>query len=157
MLSEIFGEEFVVLILLALGLFWIKYNLVDTPRMQREQEERSAQAESDRKMKVRESIDSDLELIADAKKLLPDFNSSIELLSEKYGGAQIAQSFGLYYTHTKLIDQVRLYEDEKLSLPNLQSKNITKMKCIFCKELSKSHHRTCTVIKILMNLIITSF
>jgi hypothetical protein len=122
MLSEIFGEGFVVLILLALGVFWIKYNLVDTPRMEREQKERNAREENDRKIKERESIDSDLELITNAKNLLPDFNSSMELLSTKFGGALIAESFGLYYTHTQLIDQVMLYEREQISLPNLQSK-----------------------------------
>ncbi len=121
MLSEIFGEEFVVLILLALGVYWIKYNLIDTPKMEREKEERNAQAENDRKKKEREPIDSDLELITHAKNLLPDFNSSMELLSTKFDGAQIAESFGLYNTHMQLIDQVRLYEDEKISLPNLQS------------------------------------
>ena len=122
MLSEIFGEGFVALILLALGGFWIKYNLVDTPKMEREQKERNVLEESDRKNKERESIDSDLELIKNAKDLLPDLNGSMELLSTKFGGAQIAKSFGLYYTHTQLINQVMLYEGEEISLPNLQSK-----------------------------------
>jgi hypothetical protein len=96
---------------------WITSNIRSTRKLEEMLKEK---AEAEREMQD-EAIRAEIELTESAYAALPDIDTVMTILLDRYGWREILETIGIFPIHFELLRKVSLCQPLEIKLPNMQS------------------------------------
>lgn len=117
---EDFGGLFKLMPLILVVGFFVTMIIVSSNREKRAKE-MEVKKKAENKQAVAMAINAEIETANQAAEMLPDIESALNLLREKYGWPELTETIGVYARHLELLNQLTPSQTHHLSLPSMQA------------------------------------